>query len=237
MYREGRGKRREGKSERARACERVCVFYLVHRTIHGRGIVGYSVGTRRGHGIGEDVVDFNGYARGQRYTRVGGGEGMCVARVGSWFFDFFRIEDELSSLHELGYIYIWLCIFGKLAVSKVIPFFDTSVASLSSQLHAKPCCLYHASRELACFMLCLQGEFRFHVAAFIERDNKRRIIKVRMLFRVLYEVWYWRCATFWKISRSWRTWNKSIDWRKSTNNDWTCCYSRLNLLKNVGIEN
>lgn len=185
MYREGRGKRREGKSKRARACERVCVFYLVHRTIHGRGIVGYSVGTRRGHGIGEDVVDFNGYARGQRYTRVGGGEGMCVARVGSWFFDFFRIEDELSSLHELGYIYIWLCIFGKLAVSKVIPFFDTSVASLSSQLHAKPCCLYHASRELACFTVCLQGEFRFHVAAFIERDNKRRIIKVRMLFRVV----------------------------------------------------
>lgn len=73
----------EGERGRARACVSACVFYLVHRTIHGRGIVGYSVGTRRGHGIGEDVVDFNGYTRGQRYTRVGGGEGMCVARVGS----------------------------------------------------------------------------------------------------------------------------------------------------------
>lgn len=54
------GAEEEGESvcERAHVC--VCVFYLVHRTIHGRNSWVYSVGTRRGHGIGEDVVDFNG---------------------------------------------------------------------------------------------------------------------------------------------------------------------------------
>lgn len=62
----------------------VCVCFISFTERYTAGIVGYSVGTRRGHGIGEDVVDFNGYARGQRYTRVHVGWGAvgrgCASR-------------------------------------------------------------------------------------------------------------------------------------------------------------
>lgn len=68
------GAEEEGERGRARAC--VCFISFTER--YTAGIVGYSVGTRRGHGIGEDVVDFNGYARGQRYTRVHAGSGGDV---------------------------------------------------------------------------------------------------------------------------------------------------------------